>query len=796
MAKKFIKKELILEGLDCANCSAGIEYEANKIKGVKATVNYATKVLSIETECENAEEINDIIAEIGRIANKHEPGIVIKEKVITTENKKTLMLIGLGCVDCAAKIETQVRNLAGVKAASVDFVQKKMVIEAASRQELDSITEEAVKIVKSIEPQVKIVDFNKNTAGNKHEISDEHSKNENIRSTVIKLVIGGSLFLLGIIISRPEWLVFSAFLLSYAITGGSIILRSLKNISRGQIFDENFLMAIATVGAFLIGEYPEGAAVMLFYQIGELFQDAAVDKSRRSITALMDIRPDYANLKSGNELVKVSPDDVAIGDIIVIKPGERVPLDGRIREGASMVDTSPLTGESVPRELTAGDEVLSGSINKNGVLTVEVTREAGESTVSKILELVQNAGSRKAPTESFITKFARYYTPIVVFIAAGIALIPPIIQGTGFSHWFYRALIFLVISCPCALVVSIPLGFFGGIGGASRRGILFKGSNYLEALNNVDTVVFDKTGTLTKGVFKVSEISPQGDITREDLLRLAACAESYSDHPIAASIQKAYGEKVDKNKVEEYSELAGFGVSAKIEGRHVLAGNAKLMEKENISFGKREASGTVVHIAVDRRYAGFIVISDELKDDSAKAVSALKKLGIKTVMLTGDSRSAGEAAGKSLGIDQVYTELLPADKVELLEELDSKKADKTKLVFAGDGINDAPVLARADVGIAMGGLGSDAAIEAADIVIMTDEPFRIVDAIKIAKRTRGIVWQNIIFALGVKIIVLVLGAGGMATMWEAVFADVGVTLLAVLNAMRIMKHPKEDQPVG
>lgn len=553
-------------------------------------------------------------------------------------------------------------------------------------------------------------------------------------------------------------------------------------------------MALATIGAFAIGEYPEGVAVMLFYQVGELFQGLAVNRSRRSITALMDIRPEFAFLKEGEQLRKVSPEEVAVGDIIVIKPGEKVPLDGTILEGSAMMDTSALTGESVPRSAEPGAQVLSGFINRNGVITVQVTQTFGESAVSKILELVQNASSNKAKTEDFITKFARAYTPVVVITALLLAVLPPLfISGATFSDWIYRALVFLVISCPCALVVSIPLGFFGGIGAASRNGILVKGSNYLEALNDVKIVVFDKTGTLTKGQFKVTGIFPTEGIAESELLRLAAYAESHSPHPIAESIRSAYGSDIPGEAIADYNEISGHGIAVTVEGRAVLAGNARLMEREGISSRTPEVSGTIVHIAVDEQYAGYLVISDEVKDDSLQAIRKLKALGIrKTVMLTGDASSVAEAVGRQLGIDEIYAELLPQHKVEAVERLEKEKSQREKIIFVGDGINDTPVLARADVGIAMGGLGSDAAIEAADIVIMTDEPSKIAAAIGIAKRTRSIVWQNIIFALAVKAVFLLLGAFGIATMWEAVFSDVGVTVLAVLNSIRALQAPKSE----
>jgi Cd2+/Zn2+-exporting ATPase len=551
-------------------------------------------------------------------------------------------------------------------------------------------------------------------------------------------------------------------------------------------------MTIATIGAFAIGEYPEGAAVMIFYRVGEAFQEYAVGRSRRSISALMDIRPDYANLKTAAGLERVSPERVNIGDCIVVKPGEKIPLDGVVVEGFSALDTSALTGESLPRDVEKGSAVLSGSVNKSGLLTIEVSKPFGESTVSKILNLVQNAGSKKSRTENFITKFARYYTPAVVFSAAALALSPPLlIPGASFAEWINRALVFLVVSCPCALVISIPLSFFGGIGGASRNGILIKGSNYLEALTNVDTVVFDKTGTLTRGVFSVAKVVPAGEFTKEKLLRYAAHAESNSNHPIALSIRNAYGEALDAGMIGAYEEIAGKGVSVRIGEDRVLAGNAKLLETAKITVLPAEEPGTAVYLAVNGEYAGYIAISDELKADSQQAVTDLRAVGVKRIaMLTGDSKAVGEDIAGRIGLDTVYTELLPHQKVEYLEALEQGKSGSGKLVFVGDGINDAPVLARSDVGIAMGGVGSDAAIEAADVVLMTDEPSKIAGAIRIARKTRNIVWQNIVFALAVKGVILVMGALGMATMWEAVFGDVGVALIAVFNAMRVMKTSK------
>ncbi|MPM11318.1 Cadmium, zinc and cobalt-transporting ATPase [bioreactor metagenome] len=609
-----------------------------------------------------------------------------------------------------------------------------------------------------------------------------------MKTKIWRIIIGAVVLAIAAIFNlNNNWLQVALFIISYIIVGGDVVKRAVKNIFRGKVFDENFLMSVATIGAFLIGEYPEGVAVMLFYQVGELFQSYAVDKSRKSIASLMDIRPDYANVKRGEELVKVDPDEVQIGDIIVIKAGEKIPLDGKVIDGSSMIDTSALTGESVPREVEVGSDILSGCININGVITAEVTKEFGESTVSKILDLVENASSKKSQSEQFITKFARYYTPIVVIIAVILAIVPPlVIEGAKFSDWIYRALSFLVVSCPCALVISIPLSFFGGIGGASRKGILIKGSNYLEALAKTEIVVFDKTGTLTKGVFNVQEIQPEG-ISKEELLELTAYAESYSNHPISLSLKRAYGKEIDNGRISNVEEISGHGVNAVVDGKNILAGNIKLMKKYNIPHFEFELVGTVVHVAVDNKYAGYIVIADEVKEDSAQAIKELKAANIsQTVMLTGDAKSVGAKVAKELGLDKVYAELLPGDKVDKLEELFSQKSTKGKLAFVGDGINDAPVLARADIGIAMGGLGSDAAIEAADVVIMTDEPSKIATAMRISKKTLKIANQNIILAIGIKVIVLILSALGITTMWAAIFADVGVTIIAVLNSFRAL----------
>ncbi len=704
--------------------------------------------------------------------------------------KKTLKLEGLGCANCAAKMEAKIVSLQSVSFASVDFASQRLILETDTSN-INELYKDIEKIILEIEPQVIVKHEGLQHSlpvGEVHSQDHDHGSSH-FKQDVARLIVGGSVFMVALVLSLSPTLELVLFLTSYVIVGGSVVKRAVKNILRGHVFDEHFLMAVATIGAFLIGEYPEGVAVMLFYLVGELFQDQAVGKSRKSISALMDIRPDYANLLTEKgDSSRVSPESVNIGDRIVVKPGEKIPLDGIVKDGHSLVDTSALTGESMPRELAPGDDALSGFINQNGVLVIEVTKDFGHSTVSKILELVQHASSRKAPTEKFITKFARYYTPGVVFSALAIALIPPlVIQDAIFSQWVYRALVFLVISCPCALVISIPLGFFGGIGGASRRGILVKGSNFLEALNQVETVVFDKTGTLTKGVFQVTEIQPEPGIDKDQLVEYAAYGEVHSNHPIADSIKKTYGKELDMQRVSDYEEVAGHGIKVRMDGHWILVGNRRLMDREQIHYQAAAGLGTIVYVAVDHGYAGHLVIDDQIKEDAAEAIRKLKSLGIgKIVMLTGDLQQVGEAIGRQLGVDEVYAQLLPAEKVEKFEELDAQKSKGKKIIFVGDGINDAPVLARADIGMAMGGLGSDAAIEAADIVIMTDEPSKIVTALQVARRTRRIVYQNIAFAMGVKGLFLVLGAIGVASMWEAVFADVGVALIAILNAMRVM----------
>lgn len=612
---------------------------------------------------------------------------------------------------------------------------------------------------------------------------------------LFRIIVAAVLFAAGSLLPLGPTVEMGIFLVCYAVIGWDIVWKAVTNILHGQVFDENFLMTIATIGALILGEHSEGVAVMLFYQVGEWFQSYAVSKSRKSIASLMDIRPDYANVERNGKLEQVDPDEVNIGDTIVVKPGERVPLDGKIIKGTSALDTSALTGESMPRDVEPGMEVISGCINQTGILTIQTTKKYGESTVAKILDLVENASDKKGKTENFISRFARYYTPIVVFAAIALAILPPLVTGQPFSVWIYRALTFLVISCPCALVISIPLSFFGGIGGASKIGVLVKGSNYLESLAHTEVVVFDKTGTLTKGSFAVSQIKAI-DMKEEQLLELAAYAEDYSNHPISQSIQKAYGKKIDNSRISDVQEIAGHGVRAVIDGKTVLAGNAKLMNRENIAYTPSDAIGTVIYLACNGKYAGYIVIEDEVKADAPVAIRALKEVGVrKTVMLTGDADAVGKKVAQKLGLDQAYTELLPADKVDRVEAMLKQTSEKGKLVFVGDGINDAPVLARADVGIAMGGLGSDAAIEAADVVLMTDEPSKISAVVRIARKTIRIANENIVFALGVKLLVLILGATGYANMWAAVFADVGVSVIAILNAIRAMRVKKFLPPV-
>ena len=701
--------------------------------------------------------------------------------------KKELMLNGLTCAHCASVIDEKVKHIDGVKNSNLNFTNKKLSVEIDCDNE-EKIIKNIIDIINDTEPGLDI-----QIEGQREIKEDKTQKSikNNEKLNLLKIIAGVIVFIFAFyeeIAGRENKYSLLIFLVAYLLVGSDVLYKALRNITKGRIFDENFLMSVATIGAIAIGEPSEAVGVMLFYKIGEYLQELAVGKSRKSISELMQIRPDMANLKLGNTIKVVNPEDVNIGDYIIVKPGEKVPLDGVVIEGSSMMDTSALTGESVLRTVKKGDNLLSGFINKNALLTVQVTKDFSESTASKILDMVENASSKKSKTENFISVFSRYYTPIVVGLALLIAILPPIfMQGATFSEWIHRGLIFLVVSCPCALVLSIPLSYFSGIGVASKQGVLIKGSNYLEALRYVDTVVFDKTGTLTEGVFDVVKVKPI-NISEDELIKFASIAEVNSNHPIAKSILNYYNKEIDLNKMEEYEEIAAHGIRVKYENNIILAGNEKLMASNNIKIEKSTDVGTVVYIAINNEFKGYIVIADKIKTDSEEAIRLIKEQGIKeTVMLTGDNKEVANFVAKKLKLDKVFSNLLPNEKVEKIEELYKNRTEKEKIAFVGDGINDAPVLARVDVGIAMGGLGSDAAIEAADVVIMTDEPSKIAQGIKISKKTYKIVWQNIIFALGIKIIVMVLGATGIASMWDAVFADVGVALIAVLNAMRIMK---------
>ena len=695
-------------------------------------------------------------------------------------NKEELQLTleGLNCANCARKIEEKVGRMEGVKESNLNFTTTTLNVKLEKKVKEEHVINEIKKIVESLEPHVKV---EKKVYGK----ATIKKAKFTVKST---LIIGAVLYLFAVIGDFQGTLGLILFGASYLLIGGEVVLTAIKNIAKGQVFDENFLMTVATIGAFTINQYPEAVAVMLFYEIGETIQGYAVNKSRSSISSLMDIRADYANLIINGKEKKVSPETVKVEDVILVKPGEKVPLDGVVIEGESFIDTSVLTGESVPRKIVPNDEILSGGINTSGLLKVKVTKKFGESTVSRILEMVENAASKKADTEKFITKFAKVYTPIVVVLAILIAVIPSIfIKDALFSTWLYRALVFLVVSCPCALVVSVPLGFFAGIGGASKKGVLVKGSNYLELLKDLETVVFDKTGTLTEGVFSVTEINTNG-IDKEKLIEVAAMAESFSNHPIAISIIKEYGKEIDKEVIKAYKEILGRGIKAVINNEEVLVGNSKLMNEFNILYNEVDSIGTVVYCAINGEFKGSIVISDKIKENAVEALINLKKAGVKkTVMLTGDNKKTAYKVGEKINIDEIHSELLPLDKVREVEELLKRSNKNGKLAFVGDGVNDAPVLARADIGIAMGGIGSDAAIEAADIVLMKDDINALVDAINISKKTNKILWQNIVFALGIKILVMVLGTFGIANMWTAVFADVGVTIIAIINSTRCFR---------
>ena len=781
-----MEKEILLEGLDCANCSAKIEKEVNALEGVEANINLVTKTLRLKTTINHDER--ELFEQIKSIVHKHEPDVDLIDKHASKAIRIEATLEGLSCANCAAKIEKAVQGLGTVNNVSVDFVSKKLLFTAMDDKQIHQIHTQVEDIVHTIEPDTKYILKNEDKSAPQRAF-DLKQLGKHQFNQFIRFGTGILFFVLGLFIKEPPLLELILFLIAYVIVGGDVIRKAFQGVLNKQFFSENFLMTIATTGAFIVGEYPEGVAVMLFYLVGEFFQDLAVDHSRKSIQDLMDIRPDTANLVQGDRILSVSAESVQVNDIILVRPGEKIPLDGRIIEGSSSFDTSHLTGESMPRDVSIDDQALGGFVNLSGVIKIEVSKPFAESTVAKILDLVQNASSRKAKTEQFITRFAMIYTPIVVFGAMALAFIPPLlIPGASLYDWFYRAMIFLVISCPCALVISIPLGFFGGVGGASKRGILVKGSNYLEALRTVKTIVFDKTGTLTEGKFSVQSIQAKDGYTEDEILRVAAYAESHSSHPIANSIKTAYHGQIDLNLATEIKELAGLGVTIQFEGKTVHVGNHRLMDSIGIQIPKQSVLGTLIHVAIDHAYAGSILIADTIKKEAKQAISDLKQMGIRTVLLSGDLKGIANQVATDLGIDEVHAELLPQDKVTIFEQLNT--SNKDKIAFVGDGINDAPVLARADIGIAMGGLGSDAAIEAADIVIMNDELTQVVTAMKIANKTHTIVYQNIFFALGVKAIFLILGAFGLASMWEAVFADTGVALIAIANAMRVMRTNK------
>ena len=783
-----VTKVYLLKGLDCPNCSAKIEKEVGELDGVtSSTVNLMNQTLTVQAGTSVAASLLDTVT---TIVHSHEPDVEVSEKTEPAVTK-VYLLKGLDCPNCSAKIEKEVGELDGVTSSTVNLMNQTLTVQAGTSVAA-SLLDTVTTIVHSHEPDVEVSEKQLEATAPVKKDEKAAVYNDEDKKRTIRLAVGAVVYAIGMaltVFAKLPTLAELAFLIvAYVILGWDVVWQAVKNITRGQVFDEHFLMSVSTIGAFAIGEYPEAVAVMLFYQVGEFFQSLAVKRSRKSISDLMDICPDSATVKRNGVLQVVSPESVAVGEIIVVKPGEKIPLDGIVVDGESMLDTKALTGESVPRSIRKGDEALSGCINQSGLLTLKVTKSFGESTVSKITDLVENASARKAPTENFITTFARYYTPVVVGMAAVLAIIPPLVLGGGWSEWLRRGFVFLIVSCPCALVISIPLTFFGGIGAASKRGVLVKGGNYLEALNKVSVVVFDKTGTLTKGVFEVANIIPAAGYQKEQVLEYAAQAESYSNHPIAKSILATYGKPIDQKQFSGFEEISGHGISVMVQGKKVLAGNSKLMESEKIAYAACDAAGTKFYVAADGSYVGCILIADEVKPDSKCAIAELKKIGVeKTVMLTGDDERIGKSVADELGLDAYYAQLWPDQKVEKLEMLDKQKRQGSKLAFVGDGINDAPVLARADVGIAMGGLGSDAAIEAADVVLMTDEPSKLVEAIDVAKATKRIVMQNIVIALGIKSVFLVLGALGMAGMWEAVFGDVGVTIIAVLNAMRILK---------
>ena len=779
-----------LKGLDCPNCSAKIEQDVGKLSTVRtASVNLMQQTLTVDTD---RPEIGGLEHEITQIVHKHEPDVA----VLPHNGQKTVReyrLKGLDCPHCAAKIEHDAAALPEAADASVNLMRECLTLHLHGDTG-DELTEKITEIVHRYEPEVTVAERIRSAAkphAHHHEHAHGSSDGAN-RTMLIRIIIGAVIFFAALLISLRgsgpfEYVSAGLMLAAYALLGWDVVLHAVKNIAHGRVFDEHFLMSVSTVGAIVMREFPEAAAVMLLYQTGEWFQAMAVQRSRRSISSLMEICPDTANLLENGELRVIPCEDAAVTDEIVVKPGERVPLDGTVIAGESMLDTSALTGESVPRRVKPGDTALSGCINQSGTLTLEVTKPFSESTASKIISMVENASARKAPAENFITTFARYYTPVVVIAALLLAVIPPLAFGGLWTDWIHRAFVFLIVSCPCALVISIPLSYFGGIGAASRQGVLIKGSNYLEALNRVTEIVFDKTGTLTQGVFHVTELFPAAGYDEKTLLKLAAVCEQGSNHPIAQSVLRAYGSEVTEI-CEELDELPGFGIEAVIGGKRLLAGSAKLMERHGIAYEACQKPGTKVYAAENGRYAGCILIADACKKDSRETVQKLHDSGIrKMTMLTGDDSAIAEAVAKDLQLDGFAAELLPGQKLEHLETMLKEMPAGEKLAFVGDGINDAPVLARADLGIAMGALGADAAIEAADVVLMTDELSKLIAARETARKTHRIVIENIVFALGVKAILLTLGALGLAGMWAAVFGDVGVAILAVLNAMRMLK---------
>ncbi len=779
------KIDLELNGLTCTDCAGKIEKMTSEFKGVTdAKFNFVTKKFTVGLENPNLSD--EVYENIVQLVNKLEPDVEI---IDLRDNKATnilkLELENLNCSDCAGKIENFVKALKGVEGAKINLMNKVLEVEYRRGTSLGELKDGIKDIILTLEPDIKINDIRKSK--NREKTAKKSMWQSVDKNQLTKILVSTILLFLPRFISFSQPVSFGIYLVAYLLIGFKIIKQAFINTRAGIPFDENFLMTIATVGAFAIGEYPEAIMVMLLYQIGETMQGIAVNHSRDSITSLMDIRPDYANLLVNDEEMEVDPNEVAIGDIILVKPGERVPLDGVVIEGKSSLDTSSITGESVPRGISVGDEIVSGVVNIQGLLKVKVNRVFGESTISKILDLVENASSKKAETENFITKFSRYYTPVVVIVAALLAIVPPIIGMGSFANWFYRATVFLVISCPCALVISVPLGFFGGLGGASKEGILIKGSNYLEGLADLNTIVFDKTGTLTEGVFEVTEIKSYTELSQEEVLKIAAYGERYSNHPIGKSVIQKFDREIDEGKISDYEEIAGQGIRVKIEDKIYLLGNKKLLDNNKIKVNDIDTIGTIIYIGKDNKHIGTIIVSDRIKESASEDLKKLKEVGIEQlVMLSGDNQKTVDKVSNILGLDKAYGGLLPQDKVEIFEKIITGATGKNKVAFVGDGVNDAPVLARADVGIAMGGLGSDAAIEASDVVIMTDDIGKLSKGIKIGRKTRRIVMENIVLALGIKLIVLSLGAFGQANMIQAVFADVGVSIIAILNSIRAL----------